>query len=139
MTWAWHFTNAYEDSDQVVADFPSWSALSLAAEDRRSADGQRVPVRGRLSRISIDPARGAATVTHVSDQSSEFPRIDDRLTGRHHQYLTVGAASGQHDLARGELDRLLRWDMTTTQSGPGHRRIDRRGGLRAQRRARPEN
>jgi hypothetical protein len=27
----------------------------------------------------------------------------------------VGVASGQHDLARGERDRLLRWDMSTDQ------------------------
>ena len=114
--WVWHFANAYEDGDRVVADVPGWSALSLAAGDRRAADGQQAPVRGRLSRVSIDPARGAATVTHVSDQPSEFPRIDDRLTGRRHRYLTVGAASGEHDLARGEHDRLIRWDMSTGHS-----------------------
>ena len=78
--WVWHFANAYEDGDRVVADFPGWSALSLAAGDRRAADGQQAPVRGRLSRVSIDPVRGAASVTHVGDQPSEFPRIDDRLT-----------------------------------------------------------
>ena len=41
----------------------------------------------------------------------KFPRIDDRLTGRRHQYLTTGAASGAHQLTRGEHDRLIRWDM----------------------------
>lgn len=55
-------------------------------------------------------------MTHVSDQPSEFPRIYDRLTGRRRQYLTVGAASGRHDLARDEHDRLLRWDMSTGHS-----------------------
>ena len=39
--WVWHFANAYEDGDRVVADFPWWSELSMAAEDRRAADGQR--------------------------------------------------------------------------------------------------
>ena len=37
----WHFANAYEDGDRVVADFPWWSELSMAAEDSRAADGQR--------------------------------------------------------------------------------------------------
>ena len=55
-------------------------------------------------------------MTRVGDQPSEFPRIDDRLTGRPHQYLTVGAASGRHDLTRGEHDRLVRWDMATGRS-----------------------
>ena len=114
--WVWHFANAYEDGGRMVADFPSWSELSMAAGDRRAASGQRAPVRGQFSRVSIDPARGAATVTQVGEQPSEFPRIDDRLTGRRHRYLTVGAASGQHDLARGEHDRLIRWDMSTGQS-----------------------
>ena len=72
----------------MVADFPSWSELSLAAGDRRAASGRRAPVSGRFSRVRIDPARGAAT--HIGDQPSEFPRIDDRLTGRRHRYLTVG-------------------------------------------------
>ena len=74
----WHFANAYEDGDRVVADFPSWSELSLAAGDRRAADGRRAPVSGQFSRVTIDPARGTASVTRVGDQPSEFPRIDDR-------------------------------------------------------------
>jgi carotenoid cleavage dioxygenase len=51
-------------------------------------------------------------MTEVGDLASEFPRIDDRLTGRPHRYLTVGAVSGRHDLTRGEHDRLVRWDMS---------------------------
>jgi carotenoid cleavage dioxygenase-like enzyme len=114
--WVWHFANAYEDGGRVVADFPWWSTLSIAAGDRRAANGQRDAVRGRFSRVSINPANGTATLTHIGDTCSEFPRIDDRLTGRPHRYLTVGAVSGQHDLARAEHDRLVRWDMATGQS-----------------------
>jgi carotenoid cleavage dioxygenase len=114
--WIWHFANAYEDGGRVVADFPSWSALSMGAGDRRSAGTERTPVTGRFNRVTIDPARGAATMTEVSDQASEFPRIDDRLTGRRHQYLTTGAVSGRHDLIRGEHDRLIRWDMASGRS-----------------------
>jgi carotenoid cleavage dioxygenase-like enzyme len=114
--WVWHFANAYEDGDRVVADFPWWSTLSIAAGDRRAANGQREPARGRLSRISINPANGTAALTYVGDSGSEFPRIDDRLTGRPHRYLTVGAVSGEHDLVRGEHDRLVRWDMATGKS-----------------------
>lgn len=98
---------------RVVADFPWWSELSLAAGDRRPANGQQAPVCGRFSRVSIDPARGAATVT-TSVTSPASSRAS--TTGRRHRYLTVGAVSGQHDLARGEHDRLLRWDMAAGHS-----------------------
>jgi carotenoid cleavage dioxygenase-like enzyme len=114
--WAWHFANAYEDDGRVIVDFPSWSELSMAAGDRRPAGQAPVPVTGRLARVSVDPARGAAAMTEVGDLASEFPRIDDRLTGRAHRYLTVGAVSGRHDLTRGEHDRLVRWDMATGRS-----------------------
>ncbi len=114
--WVWHFANAYEDGGKVVADFPRWDTLSVAAGDRRPANGQRTPVSGRFSRVSVDPVRGTADLTQIGEGASEFPRIDDRLTGRRHRYLTVGTASGEHDLARGEHDRLVRWDMQTGQS-----------------------
>ena len=114
--WAWHFGNAYVDGGQLIADFPSWSELSMGAGDRRSAKNGHPPVTGRFTRVSVDPVRGSATVTDVGEQPSEFPRIDDRLTGRRHRYLTVGARSGQHDLTRGEHDRLVRWDMSAGRS-----------------------
>jgi carotenoid cleavage dioxygenase-like enzyme len=111
--WVWHFANAYEDGGEVVADFPSWSKLTMGAGDRRAVGGHQAPPSGRFSRLTVDPAHGTARLTQVSDQASEFPRIDDRLTGQRHRYLTVGAVSGQHDLARGEHDRLMRYDMAT--------------------------
>jgi carotenoid cleavage dioxygenase-like enzyme len=109
--WAWHFANAYEDGDRVIADFPSWSELSMGAGDRRAAGNQRQPVTGRFTRVSVDPARGTAALADVAALPSEFPRIDDRLTGRRHRYLTTGGATGAHPLTRGEHDRLIRWDM----------------------------
>jgi carotenoid cleavage dioxygenase len=112
--WVWHFANAYEDgAGQVVIDFPRWSTLTMGAGDGRAAGDSPSRLAGSFSRVTIDPARGAATLTGIDDVPTEFPRIDDRLTGRQHRYLTVGADSGQHDLARGEHDRLIRYDMTT--------------------------
>jgi carotenoid cleavage dioxygenase-like enzyme len=71
--WVWHFANAYEDGDRVVADFPSWSELSLAAGDRRAADGRRAPVSGQFSRVIVDPARSTASVTRVGEQPQRVP------------------------------------------------------------------
>jgi carotenoid cleavage dioxygenase-like enzyme len=138
--WAWHLANAYEepaapdtppapapdgsqDGDtpglgvfdparvRVVADFPWWSRLTMGAGSSRGRDGE--PLRGQFARVTIDPSRGTAALAEVGDVTSEFPRIDDRLTGRRHRYLTVGANSGEHDLTRGEHDRLIRYDMTS--------------------------
>jgi carotenoid cleavage dioxygenase-like enzyme len=114
--WVWHFANAYEDGGQVVLDFPWWDRLSMGAGDRRAAGQQLARVSGQFARVTVDPARGSASLAEVGPVSSEFPRIDDRLTGRRHRYLTVGAVSGQHDLARGEHDRLVQWDMATGRS-----------------------
>jgi carotenoid cleavage dioxygenase-like enzyme len=113
--WAWHFANAFEEGDgeQVIVDFPRWSKLSLGAGDRRAADGEHASLRGSFCRASIDVARGTAALTEIDGLPTEFPRIDDRLTGRRHRYLTAGADSGQHDLARGEHDWLIRYDMQT--------------------------
>ena len=47
---------------------------------------------------------------------TEFPRVDDRLTGRHHRYVTVAGVSGRHNLVPGEHDRLIRYDMKTGDS-----------------------
>lgn len=116
--WVWHFANAYEDGTKVVADFPWWSRLTLAAGDRRAADrnGGGEPLPGRFSRLTVDPARGTSELVHLSDESSEFPRIDDRLTGRRHRYLTVAARSGERELTAGEHDRLVRFDMADGSS-----------------------
>ena len=49
---------------------------------------------------------------------TEFPRIDDRLVGRAHRYLTVAGRSGTAGaaLAPGEHDRLHRYDMAAGTS-----------------------
>jgi carotenoid cleavage dioxygenase-like enzyme len=113
--WVWHFANAYEDryGQQVIVDFPRWSRLTMGAGDRRAADGQPASLRGSFCRATIDVARGTARLTTIDDRPAEFPRIDDRLTGRRHRYLTAGADSGQHDLVAGEHDQLVRYDMNT--------------------------
>jgi carotenoid cleavage dioxygenase len=50
-------------------------------------------------------------MTHLDHHIGEFPRIDDRLTGRRHRYVTISAESGRQDLYVGEFERLARYDM----------------------------
>lgn len=111
--WVWHFANAYEVEERsgtdIALDFPWWSALGFGVMGRD-------PVRGSFARATIDLQRGTMDVTHVEDRATEFPRIDDRLTGRPHRYLTVVGNSGREGLEVGEHDQLLRYDMVSGRS-----------------------
>ncbi len=111
--WVWHFANAYETGDpgdpRVVVDFPWWSHLGFAVENT-------APLRGSLVRATIDPRRRRIDLCHIEARSTEFPRIDDRLTGRQHRYLTVVGSSGREALVRGEHDQVVRYDMVSGAS-----------------------
>jgi carotenoid cleavage dioxygenase len=116
--WVWHFANAYElsspsrrgatpDGPRIVLDFPWWSTLELGPAN----DEERV--RGAFTRATLSPGQGTVELERLDEIGTEFPRIDDRLVGRQHRYLTVAGVSGQHQLVRGEHDRLIRYDMQT--------------------------
>ena len=66
---------------------------------------------------STRPA-GRSTLHHLDDTGTEFPRIDDRRTGRAHRYVTVAGRSGDRRCSRGEHDRLYRYDMVDRQPRP---------------------
>ena len=119
--WAWHFANAYElpssaspgvtsDELRIVLDFPWWSTLGLGL------GGNEEPIHGAFARATLNPVRGTVDLEHLDETGTEFPRIDDRLVGREHRYLTVAGVSGRHELVRGEHDRLIRYDMQTGKS-----------------------
>jgi carotenoid cleavage dioxygenase len=104
--WVWHFANAYETSDRrIVLDFPHWNRLTFGVHGD--------PVRGQFVRATIDPGHGTFDLTAIEQRPTEFPRIDDRLTGRPHRYLTVTAGSGKYELVPGEHDQLVQFDMET--------------------------
>jgi carotenoid cleavage dioxygenase-like enzyme len=115
-----HLANAYEtgaagpgaDADafepdepgaglRVVADLPCWPAAR--------------PAPGRLCRITVDPAAGTATLDRIGP-AGEFPRIDDRLAGRPHRYITAVTASGHPALSPGEHDQVIRYDLAESRS-----------------------
>jgi carotenoid cleavage dioxygenase-like enzyme len=103
---AWHYGNAYEAGDEVVLDFPWWSAFALGAPDGP-------PVRGGFARARLRPRASSASIELLDDVASEFPRIDDRRVARPHRYVTTSRKSGRHDLITGEYDQLARHDMST--------------------------
>jgi carotenoid cleavage dioxygenase-like enzyme len=106
--WVWHFANAYETGAEgdrrIVLDFPWWSRLPMGGGE---------PITGYFARATVDPSRRSVDLTTVEQRATEFPRIDDRLTGLPHRYLTTTANAGAYDLIPGEHDQLIRLDMAS--------------------------
>jgi carotenoid cleavage dioxygenase len=103
-----HTLNAYEEADtgRVVVD--------VVRHPRMFATLLTGPYEGLpwLERWTLDPARGSLAVDVLNDRGQEFPRIDERLTGRPHRY-GYGAAFGEgvahgpalkHDLVEGTTE-----------------------------------
>jgi carotenoid cleavage dioxygenase-like enzyme len=104
----WHYGNAFDDRGDVVVDFSWWSDFALAADPHR---------KGAFTRMRLSPGSGKAALTHLDQSMSEFARIDDRLCGQPHRYVTVSQKSEKHDgLLNGEFDRLVRYDLETGES-----------------------
>ena len=98
-----HTLNAYEDGDTVVVD--------VVRHDRMFATVLNGPDEGpaTLARFTIDLTADKVREDRFDDHSQEFPRIDERLTGRRHRFgYSVGFEDGlpgdavlRHDLAAG--------------------------------------
>ena len=100
--YVFHTLNAYDDGDRVVVDVvrhPRMFDTVLTGPDEGPAT---------LSRITLDLVTGRAHEQGVDQRSQEFPRHDERLTGRRHRY---GWAVGFEDGALG--DTVLRHDLET--------------------------
>ncbi|MET0626992.1 MAG: carotenoid oxygenase family protein [Acidimicrobiia bacterium] len=103
--WVWHFANAYDDGDAVVLDFPGWNVPAFLAPGVDSG--------GAYTRATLRPTAGTVRFEVLHQRGTEFPRIDDRLLGTRHRYVTVSASSGRPDLTGSEHDVLCRVDLDT--------------------------
>ncbi|MFC4119707.1 carotenoid oxygenase family protein [Nonomuraea zeae] len=77
--WVFHTLNAYDDGDEVVVD--------VVRYPKRFVDA-RLDVGGTptLDRWRIGLTSGKVTQTRLDDRAQEFPRMDERLTGRPYRY-----------------------------------------------------
>jgi carotenoid cleavage dioxygenase-like enzyme len=101
--YVFHTLNAYEENGTVVVD--------LVRHPRMFATAFNGPDEGApmLERWTLDLAGGVVKTEALDDRAQEFPRIDERLTGRPHRYgyaagLGEGVEHGpafKHDLAAG--------------------------------------
>jgi carotenoid cleavage dioxygenase len=101
-----HTLNAYDDGDRVVVDVvkhPRMFATVLDGPDEGPTT---------LARYTLDLATGRVREEGFDQRSQEFPRHDERLTGRRHRYgWAVGFDGGRtgdavlrHDLDAGRTD-----------------------------------
>ncbi len=98
-----HTLNAYEDAGTVVID--------VVRHDRMFATVLNGPEEGpaTLARFTIDLSSNKVREDRFDEHAQEFPRIDERLTGRRHRFgYSVGFQDAQggdavlrHDLAAG--------------------------------------
>jgi len=77
--WIFHTLNAYDDDGRVVVDLVRYQGSYDV-----SVFAGRGPVT--LDRWTIDPAAGKVVQARIDDRYQEFPRVDDRMTGRRHRY-----------------------------------------------------
>jgi carotenoid cleavage dioxygenase len=111
--YVYHPLNAYDDG-------PGRIVLDVARHPKMFASDQHGPNEGppTLDRWTVDLSAGKVIEERLDDRGQEFPRIDDRLTGRRHRYgyaPAVGSPNGSID----STDTLLKHDLA---SGRTHTR-----------------
>ena len=77
--WIFHTLNAYDDGNRVVVDLVRYEGSYDV-----SVFAGHGPVT--LDRWVIDPGAGKVAQLRLDDRHQEFPRVDDRMTGRPHRY-----------------------------------------------------
>ncbi|MGP3915346.1 carotenoid oxygenase family protein [Nonomuraea sp. 10N515B] len=89
--WVFHTLNAYDDGEEVVVD--------LVRYPQRFVDA-RLDLGGTptLDRWRIDPRTGKVDQTRLDDRAQEFPRMDERLTGRAYRYGYTAATRDLTDV-----------------------------------------
>ncbi|MFC4007440.1 carotenoid oxygenase family protein [Nonomuraea purpurea] len=90
--WVFHTLNAYEDGEEVVVDVVRYPKRFVDA--RLELGGTPTLDRWRISLIT-----GKVTQTRLDDRAQEFPRMDERRTGRPYRYGYTAAARDVHDMA----------------------------------------
>ena len=111
--YVYHPVNAYDDGESVVLDVVRHEK-TLATNFQGGGEGPPT-----LDQWVIDLASGRVAESRVDDRPLEFPRVDDRLTGRRHRYAY--AAGVPDDLVIKDLIKHdYRTDSTVVRNfGPG--------------------
>ena len=95
---AWHVVNAFEDTGRVVLDVCAQAAPVFPRADGGAPD--EAATTQRLTRWTLDVGAARQFETQaLCDERCEYPRIDERRTGRayRHAYVTCLGGPGSGD------------------------------------------
>lgn len=117
--YVYHPLNAYDDGDRVVLDVVRHPKM-FATEHRGPNEG--VPT---LDRWTVDLSAGKVLDERLDDRAQEFPRMDERLTGRCHRYGYSVAVTGSRPGGAPVADCVIKHDLKSGTSktrsfGEGH-------------------
>jgi carotenoid cleavage oxygenase len=104
--YVFHPLNAYDDGNRVLLDVVRHASVF------NSEDGL-VPEAPSLDRWNVDLTAGNVTEERLDDTAQEFPRVDERLVGRHYRY---GYAVGYSGRVMGTPDAILKHDLATRRT-----------------------
>ncbi|MGJ5674024.1 MAG: carotenoid oxygenase family protein [Nostochopsis sp.] len=112
----YHVGNAYEDGNEIVLIGTHTTVTNLfIPEDDNSEGGDAEYEHFRLYRWQINLATGVVKQTPLDDVATEFPRINDNLTGRKTRYL-YASRQATYMRPRLLLDSLIKYDLETGSS-----------------------
>jgi carotenoid cleavage dioxygenase len=100
----YHFVNAFEGERKITVDYVRHTAFGAGAPPPGTM--RRPPA---LHRLTVDLAAGTVADAQLDDHVVEFPRFDERRTGRAHRYAYVPTRLDAGGPA-GMFDGLLRYD-----------------------------
>ncbi len=111
--YVFHPLNAYDDGNTIVMDVCRY-------EDMWRGDAAAF-TPAHLHRWTIDRVAGTVAEQPLDDREVEFPRIDDRVTGRPHRYGYVAQSKSS---VASETTALVKYDLktgvaATHEFGPG--------------------
>ena len=107
--YVYHVANAYDTDDGEIVIDVAWYA-----EHWRGGPSSTSFDTARMKRWRIAPGAERASESFIDDRGVEFPRIDDRRCGLHHERIYAVATNG--DLAGGDFHALIQYDMAAGTS-----------------------
>ena len=106
-----HPLNAYEDGGTLIADMLRYDAApGFPGADGSAPDPAQAVARLERWCLPLDQDTAAYTMERLDDQASEYPRLDERYTGRQHRYGYFATTPGEQGRAA-VFDQIARYDF----------------------------
>ena len=114
--YVFHFLNAYSDGDRIIIDACRLPRMDIGLDPNAPDLPAGEDPSGYLTRFTVDVAAGRVDHERIAELSGDFPRIDDRLTGRRHRHgyvatFAIGAPDRSVPGADGQFDSITAYDL----------------------------